>query len=105
MGRGMHGNAVDMDDVALCVANWTDRPVVNRTGLQGLYEIQTEDWSPMRPRQPSPDGGPDPEAVALADPTRPSIFTIFSQLGLKLDPQKAPVDMYVIENVEKPTAN
>jgi hypothetical protein len=34
---GSTGAAVDLDDVALFVANWTDRPVINRTGLTGLF--------------------------------------------------------------------
>jgi uncharacterized protein (TIGR03435 family) len=105
MRRGLHGAAVDLDDVALFVANWTDRPVVNRSDLHGLYDIQTEGWGPMQPRQPRQDGSPDPEAESIADPSRPTVFMIFNQLGLKLEPQKAPIDMYVIEGVERPTAN
>ena len=33
------------------------------------------------------------------------IFGIFEQLGLKLEPQRAPVDIFIIEHVEKPTEN
>ncbi len=105
MGRGMHGTAVDMDDVALFAANWTDRPIVNRSGLSGLYAVDTEGWAPMRPRQPRTDGSPDPEGERLADPSIPSVFTIFSRMGLNLESAKAPIDMYVIESIQRPTAN
>src|SRR5260370_23033644 len=36
MGRGLHGQAINMADVALFVANWTDRPVVDKTGIAYL---------------------------------------------------------------------
>jgi len=36
VGRGIHGDAVDIADVALFVQNWTDQPVVDKTGLTDL---------------------------------------------------------------------
>jgi len=33
-GRGLHGDAVDLSDLVLAVANWSDRPVVDRTGIE-----------------------------------------------------------------------
>lgn len=88
-GRGIHGTAVDMADLALYVSNWTDAPVVDQTGLTGLYAIQTEGWSR------TPDD----------DPSRPSLSSIFDQFGLKLTRGKGPVEIFVIEHIEKPTEN
>jgi len=105
MGRGMHSQAADIDDIALFASNWTDRPLVNRTGLAGLFEVDTEGWAPMQPRQPRADGGPDPEAEALADPSHPTVFMIFSRMGLKVEAQKGLLDMYVVESVQQPVAN
>jgi uncharacterized protein (TIGR03435 family) len=105
MGRGLHATAADLDDLALFVANWTDRPVINRSGLTDLFSIDTEGWTPMRPRQPNPDGSISPEAESLADPSRPTIFMIFCRLGLNLEPSRGPVDLYIIESAERPTAN
>jgi len=105
IGRGMHATAVDLDDIVLFAANWADRPILNRTGLTGLYSIDTEGWTPMLPRPPKTDGSPDPEAESFNDPLRPSLFTVFSQLGLKLEPQKAPIDMYTVVSVERPSEN
>ena len=99
-GRGLHGEAVDMSDLVLFVGNWTDRPILDKTGLTGLYNIQTPGWVPMQARQ---DGAPDGEG--LADPNRPSIFGVFESLGLKLEVQKAPVEMFIIEHAEKPAVN
>jgi uncharacterized protein (TIGR03435 family) len=102
-GRGLHGEAVNMADLALFVSNWTDRPVIDKTGLKGLFNIQTDGWVPLLPRQGPPNEGP--EAQALADPARPTLFAIFDQLGLKLESRRAPVEMFVIVGAERPSEN
>jgi uncharacterized protein (TIGR03435 family) len=80
--------------------------VVDKTGLKGLFNIQTEGWVPMRPRPPRPAGQePTAEDLAFADPARPTLFQIFDRLGLKLESQKAPVEMFVIESAERPSEN
>jgi uncharacterized protein (TIGR03435 family) len=106
MGRGLHGKAVTVADIMHHAENWSDRPILDRTGLTGLYEVDTEGWVPMQARPPASDGAPpNAEAVAMADPARPTLFLIMDRLGLKMEPVKAPVDIYVIERIEHPTAN
>jgi uncharacterized protein (TIGR03435 family) len=69
-----------------------DRPVIDKTGLDGLYDF-TLDWTPD-------DAPPDPAAPA------PSIFTALEeQIGLKLEPRKAPFEIIVIDHAEKPAEN
>ena len=105
-GRGLHAPAVSIAEVASAVENFADRPVVDKTGIQGLYNIQTEGWVSMRPRPPrAPGEEPTAEDLAFADPARPTIFQIFDRLGLKLESTKAPVEVFVIEHVEKPAEN
>ena len=105
-GRGIHGNAVSIGDVALFVQNWTDKPVVDETGLKGLYNIQTEGWLPMRMRPPNPDGSaPSGGDTGLNEPDRQTLFQVFEQLGLRMESKRAVVDMYVVESVEKPSEN
>ena len=87
------------------VSNWTDRPLVNKTGVKGLFEFDTEGWVTNEPRQPRPDGLPDPEAEAMLDPTKPTIFTLLGRLGLKLEQQTSKVTVYVVDHLERPTAN
>ena len=66
------------------------RKVLDRTGLTGRYDIDLKWASVDDPR--NPDG--------------PSLFTaIQEQLGLKLDPVKAPVDVLVIDHIERPSEN
>jgi uncharacterized protein (TIGR03435 family) len=88
MGRGVRGDAVDMSDLALYVSNWSDRPLVDQTGLRGLYAVRTEGWSA---------GGDGPAQRTLAEILKP--------LGLKLVSKKAPVEVLVIEHVERPSEN
>jgi uncharacterized protein (TIGR03435 family) len=104
-GRGIHAKAFDLAELALSVSNFTDRPLIDKTGLTGLYDIDTEGWVPMRARPVPPGTEPTAESLALADPTRPTLFMIFEKLGLKMESSRAPVELFVIEHVEKPTGN
>jgi uncharacterized protein (TIGR03435 family) len=106
MGRGIHGDAVSISDVAFFVQNWSDQPVVDKTSLTDLYNIQTDGWAAMRPRPPSPDGQPPQGGDAgLADPNRQTLADVFRQLGLRMESQRAVVDMFFVEHVERPTEN
>jgi uncharacterized protein (TIGR03435 family) len=100
---GISGPAVDMDDVARFVSNWTDRPVVNRTGLVGLYKFETEHWGPMT--LGSGRNGRNPSDENPEDPNGPTMVTVFNRLGLNLEPAKASIDTYVVDHVERPTGN
>jgi len=102
----MHAQAVSASDLASYASGWADRPVIDKTGLTGLFNIQTEGWVPMRPRPARPSGQDStPEDLAFADPARPTLFQIFDRLGLKLESQKAPIETFVIESVERPSEN
>jgi uncharacterized protein (TIGR03435 family) len=109
MGRGMTAEAVSIDEIAAYVENWADRPVIDKTGIKGLYQVKTDGWVPMRPmapRPPNPATGAVPGvAEDLNDPFRPTLFTVFEQMGLRLESQKMPVEVYVIEKADRPTQN
>src|SRR5262249_45588328 len=75
-GRGLHGKAVTINDIAQFTANWSDRPIIDKTGLSTLYAIDTEGWAPLLRY-----GGGDPNNPE-ADPTRPSLFSIYDSVGL-----------------------
>jgi len=79
-----------------------DRPVVDRTALEGRYDF-TLTWTPDD-SQFGGRGGQAPPADPATAP--PGLFTaIQEQLGLKLESTKLPVDVFVIDRLEKPTAN
>ena len=102
------GNAVTLSWFASMLSPRLDRLIIDRTNLAGRFDIRLQ-WAPS----PAEDlfGVPaeiiDMNGVAVRpDPSGPSIFSaIQEQLGLKLESAKAPVEVLVIEHVEKPTAN
>jgi uncharacterized protein (TIGR03435 family) len=82
------------------------RNVIDETGLRGPFQW-TLAWTPdnLPPRAP---GTPADQPVTVngiaIDPNGPSLFTaVEEQLGLKLEPTKGPVDVLVIDHVERPT--
>jgi uncharacterized protein (TIGR03435 family) len=80
-----------------------DRPVIDQTGLAGRYDF-TLTWTPDETQF----GGRGGQAPPPADPANapPGLFTaIQEQLGLKLESTKAPVDVVVIDRLEKPSEN
>ena len=97
MGRGLHAKAANLSDLAAYVENWTDRPLLDKTGIQGLYRFETKGWQPAM--GPSVDVG----SSAVAD--RPTLFQMFEELGLRMEPQKGVVEVYVIDHIEKPSEN
>ncbi len=46
-GRGLHARAADMADLVGFVEGWTDRPLLDKTGIKGLYRFDTSGWLPM----------------------------------------------------------
>ena len=82
------------------LSQFTQRIVIDRTGLEGNFDIDLT-FTPER----MPQGPPPPGAPPLnIDPNGPSLFTALQeQLGLKLESEKAPVEVLVIDHVERPT--
>lgn len=81
--------------LAEVLADELGRPVVDRTGIAGRYHF-TLKWTPDDAASASPANSAAP----------PSIFTALQeQLGLKLEPQKGPVQVLVVDHVEMPSAN
>jgi len=75
------------------------RPVIDQTGLSGAYDFKLS----FRP-QLAPNASMD--ANSSEQDNRPSIFdALKDQLGLVLTPQKGPVEILVIDSIEKPSEN
>jgi uncharacterized protein (TIGR03435 family) len=81
-----------MADFALGMQSFLDRPVVDETGLTGKYDFVLK-WAS--------------DEIESNDPhVAPGIFTaVQEQLGLKLEPTKGPIDVLVIDHVERPSEN
>jgi uncharacterized protein (TIGR03435 family) len=97
-----------MARLANILTSMVDRPVVDRTGLTGTYEIgfdvpsQDVRRAVMMPMPGKiPRAAPPPE-----DPTGGSIFQSVQSLGLRLEKDKAAIETIVVEHIEKtPTEN
>jgi uncharacterized protein (TIGR03435 family) len=92
------GTGVSMADLVRNLAGPAERMVVDRTGLTGLWDLELK----YVPNQPPPDiPGLPPSPVDGA-----SLFTALQeQLGLRLEPRSAPVEVLVIDSIERPSDN
>lgn len=100
--------AVEIDQLTRALSRTLGRTVNDKTGLTGKFDIQLQ-WTPDQSQLQAmaPPGGLPPNMPAPQfDPNGPSLFTALQeQLGLKLESQKGPVDILVIDHVEKPSEN
>jgi len=112
-GAGPTGNTMTLYAFGVSMPNLARRlrtdvglMVQDRTGLKGSYDFTLKYWFTMRRR--NADGSLDAQpAPSAADPAGgPDIFgAIQQQLGLKLESTKGPVDIVVIDHVERPSGN
>lgn len=85
----------EMPSFVFPLAGYVQRAVVDRTGLTGTWDIDLTF---------NPDGLAG--SPASPDDPRPSLFTALQeQLGLRLEPSMGPVEVLVIDRIERPTAN
>ena len=92
------GHGVAMAAVATYLTPVVGRIVIDRTGMTGRFDVALRFAI-------TTNGLPEAKAAALVGDA-PLIFTaVQEQLGLRLEATRAPVDLVVIDHVEKPTAN
>jgi uncharacterized protein (TIGR03435 family) len=76
-----------------------DRPVIDKTGLTGVYNFSLDFSYQQIAAAPSQEG-------VAPEPTSPDIFTALQkQLGLKLEAGRGPVSQFVVDHLERPTEN
>lgn len=96
------GKRVAMDRLCFTLGSFlqnNERPVIDKTGLTGYFDF-TLSFLPELPP------GFDKDKLPAEMLARPSLFeAVKSQLGLRLEATKGPVDYYVIEHIEKPAGN
>ncbi|HVQ15004.1 MAG TPA: TIGR03435 family protein [Vicinamibacterales bacterium] len=100
--RTMRGNmmttGVAMTDLARNLAPFAGRPVVDKTGLSGVYDLELT-WVP----EPGPSGPEGTSVQSAPSSDGVSLFTaVQEQLGLKLDAQRGQVDVLVIDSAQRP---
>jgi uncharacterized protein (TIGR03435 family) len=103
MGRGdLEATGVPLANFIQALSQQLGRPVIDKTGLKGLYDFKLQ-WTPEPGQGPVVPGGPEPPPPPADGP---SIFTaIQEQLGLRLESTKGPVEVLVVDSVQKPSEN
>jgi bla regulator protein blaR1 len=95
------GNGFPLNQLASTLAQLVGRTVIDRSGLTGTwgFDLKFAIDPNQLPFAPPPGQAPPP-----ADPDSPSIFkAVEEQLGLKLESTKGPVDMVIVDRLERPT--
>jgi uncharacterized protein (TIGR03435 family) len=107
-GRSAAGTALTfrnspMSQVTAILQNFLDKPVVDQSGLSERYDFTVT--FTLDPAQAVRLGAPPTPSADNPD-AAPDVFAAFQQqLGLKLESTKAPTDVMVIDNVQKPSEN
>ena len=110
------GKEVSLDLLTNMLSRQLSRTVIDKTGLTGKYDFSLHFTPENMPPRMGPGPGPGPgapggaspgaDAPAPPDASGPDIFTaVQEQLGLKLESEKGPVDVIVIDHIDKPSEN
>ena len=111
----MEMGKVTMAAFAEILTRLSDRPVIDMTEMKGNYQVtldlaMSDLLSVARASGLAIPGaaglGALGQAAGASDPSSGSVFASVQQLGLRLDPRKAPIEFVVVDHVEKtPTEN
>lgn len=105
-GRGTaRGHLVSSEAFAQTLSLFLQRPVVDQTGIGGLFNFELH-WTPDE-TEPQLGGAIPPSGAPAIDPAGPSLLAALEeQLGLKLVKQRPQIDMFVIDHLQEiPTPN
>jgi uncharacterized protein (TIGR03435 family) len=104
----IEASRMTMAELASVLASNLDQPVLDRTGLAGLYEFKVElsrDQSAVR-RLLSLGITATVQGTPLTEPTGVSTVSAVEGLGLRLEKRRSPFDIIVVDNIERqPTEN
>jgi uncharacterized protein (TIGR03435 family) len=94
----LFANTFTIPAIASLLSRHLDRPVIDRTGLSGRFDIELE----AAEIKAAPDYKPGPSDFGLPPPAGPTIFVALrEQLGLQLEPVDASVAVIVIDHAER----
>jgi len=93
-GGRIGSSRISMPRLALLLSRFERQTILDRTGLDGFYDLKLE-WTPD-----------DGRAVPATDNPGPSLYSaVQEQLGLKLEARKGPVEVIVVDHAEKVPAD
>ena len=100
----LRGSAVPISSMLGTLQRYVGSPIVDKTNLTGLFDFSL--WFSQEGLV-NFDGMPlaSPDRVTPASDRAPILFTAIQEVGLKLEPAKASVEILVVDSVQKPTEN
>jgi uncharacterized protein (TIGR03435 family) len=98
--RTVRGRAIKMDSLARTISfsgatEIEDRPIVDHTGFTGYFDIQELTWAPL---SAAGDAASAPDAPSL-------LGALEKTLGIRLVPAKDPIEVLVIDSIDRPSEN
>jgi uncharacterized protein (TIGR03435 family) len=100
------GNAMTIAALVPMLQQYAGRLIIDKTNLDGLYDFRVEFGMEVNNAPAATPGAPGAAPPVAADPGGSSIFAAMQeQLGLKLEPSRGPVNVLVIDSVQKPSEN
>ena len=110
--RGLNnviGSAIPIEQLVSVLSSFLGRLVIDRTDLKGYFDLKLEfapQSTPGNRLGPGTAGGQAVGQPAASDPQGPSIFTaVQEQLGLRLESSRGPIEVIVIDSIQKPSEN
>src|SRR5262249_26148963 len=100
-GARIRGAKVPMPEFVRLLSRVLGRVVTDRTGFSGIFDVNV-DFLPDDATVGLPP--PPPGAIPFATAS-PSIFSAVQDLGLRLESTKGPVEVLVIDHVDRPSPN
>lgn len=100
-GLRLSGRKLHMGDLVRELALTLGRPVMDKTGFTGEFDLNLNYSDDALAKSPDDAGGNRPPA----EPNLSIVFAAMQHLGLKLAPAKGPVEVLVVDHAERPTAN
>ncbi len=98
--RTVTGWGVTMARFATFLSNTAGRPVIDKTGVKGMFDFESELVRETAAGDDAPAPGPGPQADYAS-----SVLRAVAAFGLKLESAKGPVEFLVIDHAEKPSEN
>src|SRR5690348_8446723 len=100
-GADVLGGRVPMGKFAQFLSRVFGRMVIDQTDFSGVFDVKLK----FLPDETTPGLPPPPPGAVPLDAASPSIFTALQQLGLRLKSTKGPVEVLVIDHLDRPSAN
>lgn len=91
-GTTLEGSAIPVTKLVSLLQGQSDRIIFDKTGFTGLFDLHLEFTQPAATSQ-------------TTESSAPSLFTAIQDIGLKLESAKAPIEVFVIDSVRKPSGN